>query len=111
MAKVLRNFMITSDGKYVAVPCTNGFDVCDVADTGLVRFDKLDLVGLQLLAEMFSGRRIFASGTVKLTTNEWLKRWRLLLNRPEIVRAEAESLLSPLGISSPPAEQGGKKQK
>ena len=106
----IRNFMITSDGKYVAVPCTNGFDVCDITDTGLARFDKLDLVGLQLLAEIYSGRRIVASGTVKLTTNEWLERWRLLLSRPESVSVEAEWLLAPLGVSSRPAEQSGKKE-
>jgi WD40 repeat protein/tRNA A-37 threonylcarbamoyl transferase component Bud32 len=72
----IRDLLIASNGRYIAVPGTDDFGLFDLTDTALVKADSLDLVGLQLLAEIYSGRRIQASGTVKLTADEWLERWR-----------------------------------
>jgi WD40 repeat protein len=74
-----RDLLITSDGTHVAVPRSqDGFDLYDIANTGLLESNQFDLEGLQVLAEICSGRQIIASGTVNLTASEWSKRWNTL---------------------------------
>jgi len=79
VASDLHDLMIARDGKLMAVPGTGKFDVCDVADTGLVERQEFDLAGLQSMAELYAGRQIVGSGSVKLTADEWLQRWKSLL--------------------------------
>ena len=78
-ASDLCDLMIAADGRHVAVPVTGKFDVCDVADAGLVGPQEMDLASLQSLAELYAGRRIVDSGTVRLSADEWLNRWDSLL--------------------------------
>ena len=73
-ASDLCDLMIAADGRHVAVPVTGKFDVCDVADAGLVGPQEMDLASLQSLAELYAGRRIVDSGTVRLSADEWLNR-------------------------------------
>ena len=48
-------------------------DLSDLFESGL---HKLDARGLRLWGELLSGRRVHESGSVNLTSSEWLDRWR-----------------------------------
>ena len=76
----LHDLMLAGNGKLAAVPGTGTFDVCDIADTALFDPQYIDMAALQSLAELYAGRRIVASGTVRLTADEWLERWNSLLD-------------------------------
>jgi WD40 repeat protein len=70
------DLMISGDGRLFAVPGTKTFLVGDVADCGILGRQQIDLADMLSLAELYAGRRIVASGTVKLTADEWLDRWK-----------------------------------
>jgi WD40 repeat protein len=74
-----RDLMVAADGRHVAAPGAETFDVIDMADAALVGSQNIDLTGLQVMAELYAGRQIIGSGSVKLTAEEWLQRWKSLL--------------------------------
>jgi hypothetical protein len=67
---------------------TAALDIFDLVDLTRPGGRELDLESLRTLGEIVSGRRAHASGSVKLSSSEWLSRWQSFRKRhPQCFRA------------------------
>lgn len=92
--------LVSRDGQLLLI---NGLmremAVLDASDLQTARFGSLRAEELQRLGELLSGRRIEGSGTVNLTSEEWMERWKSFRSSPtwsqQIYHRRPDPVLSP----------------
>ena len=77
-----RQILVTPDGSRAAVAgLASSLDVFDLADLREPERNRLASASLRTWGEIVSGRRVQESGSVNLTSEEWLQRWRAFRKR------------------------------